>query len=206
MMKWKSTESGPATQRISPVRRFTSAGAQPRITEGAGLSSDGEKNLCLHQLIERQALRTPDAPALVFEQQSLTYRELVDRARRLAHHLRSQGAGPDKVIGVFMERSLDLVVAILGILQSGSAYLPIDPSFPQERLAFIIDDANVAMVVTQTALVPGLPAGSLQPVCLDAFDWAAPDSSAARDGQCSPGNLAYVIYTSGSTGRPKGVC
>src|SRR4051812_1873566 len=206
MMKWKSTESGPATQRISPVRRFTSAGAQPRIAEGAGLSSDGEKNLCLHQLIERQALRTPDAPALVFEQQRLTYRELIDRARRLAHHLRSQGAGPDKVIGVFMERSLDLVVAILGILQSGSAYLPIDPSFPQERLGFIVNDASVALVLTHTALLPVLPGGSLQPVCLDAFDWAVPDSSTTQEVQCHPDNLAYVIYTSGSTGRPKGVC
>src|SRR3954469_11560734 len=206
MMKWKSTESGPATQRISPVRRFTSAAAQPRIAEGAGLSSDGGKDLCLHQLIERQALRTPDAPALVFEQQRLTYRDLVRRARRPAPPLRSQGAGPDKLIGVFMERSLDLVVAILGILQSGSAYLPIDPAFPQERLGFIVNDASVALVLTHTALLPVLPGGSLQPVCLDAFDWAVPDSSTTQEVQCHPDNLAYVIYTSGSTGRPKGVC
>src|SRR3954468_1796771 len=206
MMKWKSAESGSATKRHSALRLFNGTEQASQPAQGAGLSPDRGKDLCLHELIQRQALRTPDAPALVFEQQRLSYRDLTDRANRLAHHLRTQGAGPDKVIGLFMERSLDLVVGILGILQSGAAYLPIDPSFPQERLAFIIDDANVAMVVTQTALVPVLPAGSLQPVCLDSFDWAAPDSSAARDGQCSTGNLAYVIYTSGSTGRPKGVC
>src|SRR3954471_3587987 len=206
MMKWKSAESGSATKRHSALRLFNGTEQASQPAQGAGLSPDRGKDLCLHELIQRQALRTPDAPALVFEQQRLSYRDLTDRANRLAHHLRTQGAGPDKVIGLFMERSLDLVVGILGILQSGAAYLPIAPSFPQERRAFIIDDANVAMVVTQTALVPVLPAGSLQPVCLDSFDWAAPDSSAARDGQCSPGNLAYVIYTSGSTGRPKGVC
>jgi amino acid adenylation domain-containing protein/FkbM family methyltransferase len=205
MMKWKSTESGSATKLSSPLRLFSNTGkSQP--AEGDGLSSDHGKHLCLHQLIERQALRTPDAPALVYEQQRLTYRELVSRARRLAHHLQSQGAGPDKVIGVFMERSQDLVVAILGILQSGAAYLPIDPASPQERLGFIINDASVALVLTHTALVPVLPAGSLKPVCLDAFDWAGPDSSTTQEVQCHPDSLAYVIYTSGSTGRPKGVC
>src|SRR3954463_16791002 len=159
MMKWKSAESGSATKRHSALRLFNGTEQASQPAQGADQSPDRGKDLCLHQLIERQALRTPDAPALVFEQQRLTYRELVDRARRLAHHLRSQGAGPDKVIGVFMERSLDLVVAILGILQSGSAYLPIDPSFPQERLGFIVNDASVALVLTHTALLPVLPGG-----------------------------------------------
>jgi len=169
MMKWKSRESGSATKHHSPLGLSTGGGRESQPTGGAGLP-DRVADLCLHQLIERQALRTPDAPALVFEQQKLSYRDLVNRANRLAYHLRSQGAGPDKVVGLFMERSLDLVVGILGILKSGAAYLPIDPSFPQERLAFIIDDANVAMVVTHTALVPVLPVASLQPVCLDSFD------------------------------------
>ena len=206
MMKWNSTESGPASKLNSLLRPFVGPGPESRSAEDDGLSTDRAKNSCLHQLIERQALRTPDAPALVFEQQRLTYRELLDRANRLARHLHSEGAGPDKVVGVFMERSLDLVVAILGILQSGAAYLPIDPALPAERLGFIFEDAGVTLVLTHEALLPVLPAGSPRAVCLDAFDWAGPGSSTERGDQCHPGNLAYVIYTSGSTGRPKGVC
>jgi len=205
MMKWKNTQFGSTTKRGSLLRLFTSAGPETRHIEGGVPAHDPARQLCLHQLIEQQASRTPDAMALVFEQQRLTYHDLVNRASRLAHYLRGQGAGPDKVIGVFMERSLDLVVAILGILKSGAAYLPIDPSFPQERLGFIIDDANVALVLTQASLASVLPVKNLQAVCLDSFDWTTPDSRADQV-QMHPDNLAYVIYTSGSTGLPKGVC
>src|SRR6185295_8775883 len=123
MMKWKNTQFGSTTKRGSLLRLFTSAGPETRHIEGGVPAHDPARQLCLHHLIEQQASRTPDAMALVFEQQRLTYHDLVNRASRLAHYLRGQGAGPDKVIGVFMERSLDLVVAILGILKSGAAYL-----------------------------------------------------------------------------------
>lgn len=163
-------------------------------------------NLHLHDLFDQQAARTPDYVALACEQQSLTYRELARRADRLARHLRTMGAGPEVLVGLLVERSLDMVVGILGILKAGAAYLPIDPAFPQERIAFMLADAGTGVLVTQTGFLPGLPAGSVQAVCLDAFDWTGPQSPAQDAVHVHPGNLAYVIYTSGSTGRPKGVC
>ena len=163
-------------------------------------------NLRLHDLFDQQAARTPDGAALACEQQSLTYRELAGRADRLARHLRSLGAGPDVLVGLLVERSLDMVVGILGILKAGAAYLPIDPSFPHERIAFMLADAGTGLLVTQTGFLAGLPAGTVQTLCLDTFDWTGPQGPAPDEARVHPGNLAYVIYTSGSTGRPKGVC
>ena len=158
---------------------------------------------CLHGLIEAQALRTPEADAAAFEGERLGYRELERRANRLAAHLVRLGAGPEARVGLFVERSLEMLVGILGVLKAGAAYVPMDPAFPQERLAFMLSDAGARIVLTQTRLAGRLPAGAAEPVHLDAFDWAgegAPLETAVR-----PENLAYVIYTSGSTGRPKGV-
>ncbi len=163
-------------------------------------------NLRLHDLFDQQAARTPDDVALACEQQSLTYRELARRADRLARHLRTMGAGPDVLVALLVERSLDMVVGILGILKAGAAYLPIDPAFPHERIAFMLADAGTGVLVTQTGFLPGLPTGTVQAVCLDAFDWTGPEGPAQAGAHVHPGNLAYVIYTSGSTGRPKGVC
>jgi amino acid adenylation domain-containing protein/FkbM family methyltransferase len=163
-------------------------------------------NLRLHELFEQQAARTPDAAALACEQQRLTYRELAQRADRLARHLRILGAGPDVTVGLLVERSLDMVVGILGILKAGAAYVPIDPAFPHERIAFMLADSGARALVTQSAFLPALPAGAVQTVCLDAFDWTGPQTPAPDEVRVDPGNLAYVIYTSGSTGRPKGVC
>ncbi len=163
------------------------------------------KNLSLHQLIEEQARRTPQQTALVFEKQRLTYEELNRRANQLALHLKSLGAGPDVLVGLFVERSLELVIGILGILKAGAAYLPIDAAYPQERIAYMLGDAKAKLVATQTSLLPSLPAGVAPAVCLDSLDWsslpAGPEAASGFD----PANLAYVIYTSGSTGRPKGV-
>ena len=158
---------------------------------------------CLHGLIEAQARRTPEADAAAFEGERLGYRELERRANRLAAHLVRLGAGPEARVGLFVERSLEMLVGILGVLKAGAAYVPMDVAFPHERLAFMLSDAGARIVLTQTRLAGRLPAGAAEAVHLDAFDWAgegAPLETAVR-----PENLAYVIYTSGSTGRPKGV-
>jgi len=144
-------------------------------------------NSCLHELIEAQAQRTPDAPAVVFEAQRLTYRELERRANLLAHHLVALGVGPDTTVGLHVERSLELIVGILGILKAGGAYVPIDTSYPAERVAFMVSDSGAKVVLTKE------------------FDWQAERAAHAAPA-VKPHHLAYVIYTSGSTGKPKGVC
>lgn len=164
------------------------------------------KDLCLHQLIEEQAVRTPDQPALAYERQRLTYGELNHRANQLAHHLRGLGVGPEVCVGLFVERSLEMMLGILGILKAGAAYLPIDTTYPQERIAFMLTDANVASLLTQTSLLASLPTGAAQFVCLDSFNWTGSKGPTDSDVCVRPENPAYVIYTSGSTGRPKGVC
>ena len=157
-------------------------------------------------LYEAQAARTPDAVAVVFGEQHLTYRELNQGANQLAHHLRKLGVQPDTLVGICLDRSLDLVVGLLGILKAGGAYLPLDPSYPQERLAFMLEDSQAPVVVTQRRLLEALPKGRARFVCLDS-EWKL----IAREDQenpcetVSPKDLAYVIYTSGSTGKPKGV-
>jgi amino acid adenylation domain-containing protein len=160
-------------------------------------------SLCLHQLIEAQAKRTPERVALVFEDQRLTYGELDRRASRLAQHLRRLEVGPDVPVGLFVERSLEMVVGILGILKAGGAYVPMDTSYPEERLAFLLSDANIGVLLTQGSLLAKVPGGA-QAVRLDEFDWNGPAQTPEAGVQ--PHHLAYVIYTSGSTGRPKGVC
>jgi amino acid adenylation domain-containing protein len=161
-------------------------------------------SLCLHQLIEAQAKRTPERVALVFEDQRLTYGELDRRADRLAQHLRQLGVGPDVVVGLFLERSLEMVLGILGILKAGGAYVPMDTSYPEERLAFILADANIGVLLTQGSLLGKLPATDAHMVRLDEFDWNG--AAQTPEAAVQPHHLAYVIYTSGSTGRPKGVC
>jgi amino acid adenylation domain-containing protein/FkbM family methyltransferase len=166
------------------------------------LADDGR---CLHQLFDQQAWRTPNASALVFEQQRLTYVQLQARVDKLASHLKALGAGPGVLVGLYIERSLEMVVGMLAILKTGSAYLPIDPAFPMERIAFTLSDAGVQLLLTQYSLLPSLPAGNVKAICLDSFDWAGGGESIFCSSIVAPQDLAYVIYTSGSTGRPKGV-
>ncbi|HVS37748.1 MAG TPA: amino acid adenylation domain-containing protein, partial [Gemmataceae bacterium] len=156
------------------------------------------------QVIESQVERTPDAPAVVFESQVLTYRELNERANRLAHHLRRLGAGPEALVGVCLERSADLVVSLLAALKSGAAYIPLDPTYPRDRLAVMLGDARPVTVVTQSRLAGALPADA--PVfCLDQDqDKITRESPENPIVPVTGANLAYVIYTSGSTGKPKG--
>ncbi len=164
------------------------------------------KDLCLHELIEAQVRRTPDRVAVVFEQERITYGELNRRAERLAHHLRGRGVGPDMLVGLFVERSVEMVVGIFGILKAGAGYLPLDTEYPQERIGFMLADADAAVVLTHTDLMARLPIDGARAVCLDAFDWTDGDAPPPGAAPVRPDHLAYVIYTSGSTGRPKGVC
>jgi len=161
---------------------------------------------CIHQLVEAQAACTPDNIALVFENTRLTYLELNQRANQLAHFLRKQGVGPETLVGMYMDRSLEMVIGIVGILKAGGAYLPLDITYPPERLAFMIGDAKPPIVLTQERLVDQLPEHGARIVCLDR-DWEAivQESTDNPESGARPENLAYVIYTSGSTGKPKGV-
>jgi amino acid adenylation domain-containing protein/non-ribosomal peptide synthase protein (TIGR01720 family) len=168
------------------------------------VSYPGEQTI--HALFEAQVRRVPDAIAVVFEENQLTYAELSRRANQLAHHLQRLGVGPERLVGLCVERSLETVLGVLGILKTGGAYLPLDPSYPRDRLAFMLEDAGVSVVLTQQHLVGDLPLEGLAVVCLNG-DWpliAQQKNDKPVNGAMS-GNLAYVIYTSGSTGRPKGV-
>jgi len=162
--------------------------------------------VCVHQLFEERAARTPHQTALVFGDQRLSYDELNRSANRLAHHLRGLGVGPEVLVGLCTERSVEMVVGLLGILKAGGAYVPLDPSYPLERLSFIIQDASMPVLLTQEHLLDGLPAHWSHVVCLDADrELIDAESEATPDNLTAPDNLAYAIYTSGSTGRPKGV-
>jgi amino acid adenylation domain-containing protein len=161
---------------------------------------------CFHQLFEQQAERTPGNVAVTAGSQSLTYAELDARANRLAHHLRSLGVGSESLVGVMLERSPEMVVALLAVLKAGGAYVPLDPAYPAQRIAFMLGDAKASVLVTTTRLRERLPQVSTRTLCLDELE-----ESAVREDEgqvavpVNAQNLAYVIYTSGSTGRPKGV-
>lgn len=163
-------------------------------------------NKCIHELFEEQVEKTPDAVAVIFVDQQLTYRQLNTKANQLAHHLQKLGVALDVLVGICVERSLEMVVGLLGILKAGGAYVPLDPAYPQERLAFMLSDAGVSVLLTQKHLQDVLPQTSARIVCLDR-DWQAiaQHSNDTPNSTVLPENLAYVIYTSGSTGQPKGV-
>jgi non-ribosomal peptide synthetase component F len=161
--------------------------------------------LCAHELFERQAARNPEAVAVVFGDRQVSYRELNERANRVAHHLRKHGIGPDVLVGVCLNRSPELVVALLAVWKAGGAYVPLDPAYPPERLSFMIDDARTLVLLTEEKCRPLLSPVAGNVLCLDS-GWARfasepPENPAPL---ATPSDLAYVIYTSGSTGRPKG--
>ncbi|NJM85833.1 MAG: amino acid adenylation domain-containing protein [Hydrococcus sp. RU_2_2] len=161
---------------------------------------------CLHQLVEEQVARSPEAIAVIFEGQKLTYAELDRRADQLACYLQTLGVRPDTLVGICVERSPEMIIGILGILKAGGAYVPLDPSLPQERLAYMMEDSQIALLLTQQRLKVKLgdPEGHI--ICLDT-DWEAiaTASTTVSIKDVTPDNLAYIIYTSGSTGKPKGV-
>lgn len=169
---------------------------------GAALPADKT----IYQLIEEQALRTPNAIAVTFENQSLTYEALNRRANQLAHYLRREGIGPSTCVALVVERSLELMVGMLGILKAGGAYVPLDPTYPPDRIGLILEDAQAPLILTQNHLLDRLPPHHAKTVRLEA-DWEdiARESDINPIALSAPEDLAYVIYTSGSTGRPKGV-
>ncbi|NCT99625.1 MAG: amino acid adenylation domain-containing protein [Comamonadaceae bacterium] len=191
--------------RIADLHLLTPAEERQLLLDWNATAQDYPRQQTVHGLFEVQAARTPEAVAVRFEEQALGYGELNARANRLAHHLRSLGAGAGSLVGVWMERGLDMVVAVLGILKAGAAYVPLDPAFPKDRLDYMMEDAELGIVVTQSALADGLPDG-VHGVRLDAGEAElAALSPLNPPAIAGPHDLAYVIYTSGSTGRPKGV-
>lgn len=164
------------------------------------------KDVTVHGLFEAQVARSPGATAVVFNGDEISYIELNARANQLAHHLRGLGVGRESLVGVWMDRSTEMIVALLGVLKAGGAYVPLDPAFPQDRIKFMMADADLEVIVTESRLAQTLPADGPRAVCLDSD--AAPLARHSVENPTSAGephDLAYVIYTSGSTGRPKGV-
>ncbi len=169
-------------------------------------AADYPKLSCVHQLFEKQVRHTPEAIAVVFQDKQLTYLQLNERANQLAHYLQELGVGPEILVGLCMERSIDLVIALLAVLKAGGAYVPLDPNYPKERLTFILEDAQISVLLTQEQLILGLSSCEAIKVSLDAERKVTSQySSVNLDSGVKPENLAYIIYTSGSTGRPKGV-
>jgi len=160
----------------------------------------------MHYCFERQADKTPDAIALICRDQQLTYRQLNARANQFARHLSELGVGPEALVAIFVDRSIEMVVGLLGILKAGGAYVPLDPAYPADRIAFMLEDSKAAAIVTQQHLLSRLPSHNTKVVCVDsASSEIGQKSKENLDSRISPQNLAYVIYTSGSTGKPKGV-
>ncbi|BAG05825.1 non-ribosomal peptide synthetase [Microcystis aeruginosa] len=193
-------------QPIFQLLMLTEVEQQQLLFEWNNTQADYPLDKCIHQLFEEQVERTPDHIAVVFEDQQLNYRELNARANQLAHYLQNLGVGPDVLVGICVERSLEMMVGLLGILKAGGGYLPIDPEYPTERLLYILQDAQVRVLLTQKHLIAGLPKHQSELVCLDT-DWSFITQAQESNPCCEvqPENLAYAIYTSGSTGDPKGV-
>jgi amino acid adenylation domain-containing protein len=193
-------------QRISELQLLTEAEKHQLLVEWNDTKRDYPSDKCIHQLFEARVEKTPSALAVVFEAQQLTYRELNNRANQLAHYLRKAGIGPNVLVGICMERSLELVVALLAVLKAGGAYVPLDASYPKERLAYMLNDSGVPVLLTFQELSRRLPKYGGQTVYLDQ-EWqkVSGESTANLPNEADENNIAYVIYTSGSSGNPKGV-
>lgn len=195
-------------RHISELPLLGDAERRQVLVEWNDTATDYPRAKTIHQLFEEQVEQTPDAIALTFNEQQLTYRELNVRANQLAHELRVFAPGPDTLIGICMERSVELVVGLLGILKAGGAYVSLDPTYPKERLAFMLEDTRPPVILTQTHLAACLPDQTAQLLYLGAEQVALPDARLNSNpvSTATAENLAYVSFTSGSTGRPKGVC
>ncbi|MBV8842651.1 MAG: amino acid adenylation domain-containing protein, partial [Bryobacterales bacterium] len=196
---------GNADEQIASFSLLTAAEEQVILTEWNNPSNHVRQEDCLPELFELQVSRTPDNVAVVFENTELTYSELNGRANQLAHRLVALGVGPETLVGICVERSPEMIIGILGILKAGGGYVPLDAAYPQSRLAFMLEDAKVQVLLTQAKLVPKLPAHAATLIRLDTdWDLIASESAENSPGRAGVENVAYVIYTSGSTGQPKG--
>ncbi|MCL4862866.1 MAG: amino acid adenylation domain-containing protein, partial [Caldilineaceae bacterium] len=196
-------------ERVTRLPLLTEAERRQLLVEWNDTATPYPQDKRLHQWVEEQVMRTPNAVAVTFEGQQLTYRELNERANQLAHHLQRLGVGgplgAETLVGICVERSLEMVVGLLGILKAGGAYVPLDPTYPAERLAFMLEDASPAVLLTQHHLLPHLSNCESEVLCLDT-GWTAIAQASTQNANVAldKDNLAYMIYTSGSTGRPKG--
>ncbi len=195
-----------AEQPLTTLSFITDEERHKLLVEWNATETEYARDAVMHQLFEAQVVATPDAEALIVGEERLTYAELNRRANQLAHYLRSQGIGPEVLVAVLMERTTEMIVAMMGILKAGGAYVPIDPAYPQERIGYTLEDSQAAILLTQGSLLSMLPEHTAQVICLDR-DWEiiAEQSEENLLNLVEPTNLSYVIYTSGSTGLPKGV-
>ncbi|MEP6914054.1 MAG: condensation domain-containing protein, partial [Acidobacteriota bacterium] len=208
MLNYQTVLESALDHPAAPISALTTCAAGERrrlLVEWNAARTESSPLAAMPQVFELQTERTPEAVAVVCGAERLTYRQLNARANQLGHYLRARGVGPETRVGVCLERSATMMVALLAVLKAGGAYVPLDPRYPADRLAFMLEDSRVAVLVTEQARLGALPAGPAHTVCVD--DWAAiaGESTANPPGGAAPENLAYVIYTSGSTGRPKGV-
>ncbi|MEM1290630.1 MAG: amino acid adenylation domain-containing protein [Cyanobacteria bacterium P01_H01_bin.162] len=190
-------------QRLSELPLMSEAECHTLLIDWNQTQSPIPNDRCIHQLFEAQAERTPNATALIWAEQRLTYRELNDRAHQLAAHLITLGVGPEIPVGVCLNRSVEMVVSLLAVLKAGGAYVPLDPAYPAERLAFIVADADISVLLTDGELP--FDQGDRDLTVVNPAAIKASESSGVNSPYPTPDSLAYVIYTSGSTGRPKGV-
>lgn len=192
-------------QTISELPLLTESERYQLLVEWNDTQADFPQDKCIHQLFEKQVEKTPDAIAIVFEDQQLTYRELNARANQLAHYLQTLGVKPETLVGICIERSLEMLIGLLGILKAGGAYVPLDPEYPQ-RLTYMLEDARVLVLLAQQSLKPLLSKLKIPVVCLDThWNIIYQERKENLISNVQSNNLAYVIYTSGSTGKPKGV-
>ena len=193
-------------QRISQLPLLTEIEQQQLLVDWNNTKKEYPLDKCIHQLFEEQVIKTPDAIAVEFEAEKLTYQELNQRANQLAHYLQELGVNPEVLVGICVERSPLMLIGLLGILKAGGAYVPLDPAYPAERLAYMLDDSQSQVLLTQQQLIGSLPHTEAKVVCLDK-DWELISAQSDKNPQTDvkANNLAYVIYTSGSTGNPKGV-
>ncbi|MCY8231182.1 non-ribosomal peptide synthetase [Priestia endophytica] len=194
-------------QKVAEIEIISEEDKRKSLIEFNNPKLDFLPRATIHELFEQQAMIYPNAIAVMYEKERVTYRELNERANQLAHYLQKKGVGPDTLIGLCVERSFEMIVGILGILKAGGAYVPIDPTYPEQRLQYIVEDASIQLFVTQESLkeLKWLPE-NIESICLD-HDWneIGQESKTLPISDVSSQHLAYVIYTSGSTGNPKGV-
>jgi amino acid adenylation domain-containing protein len=207
-------------RHFEQVLRAAVADAEQKVSEIELLSTDEREQMLVRwnstrreigkwksivELFEEQVERTPGALAVVFAEQQLSYRELNERANQLAHYLQTLGVVPEQIVGIMMNRSLEMVISVLAVLKAGAAYLPLDPEYPQERLSFMLNDADAKALLTQSKLAEHLPQSEAFVIAVDQSEEIRHQSVENPTREVSAENLAYVIYTSGSTGKPKGV-
>jgi amino acid adenylation domain-containing protein len=193
-------------QQIASLPLLTKAAKNDLLWKWNNNQVEYSQDKCIHQLFENCVNKTPNAVAVVFQQQQLTYQELNCKTNQLAHYLRSLGVNKNVLVGICIERSVEMIVALLGVLKAGGAYVPLDPAYPQERLSFMLSDSQASVLLTQQRLVSSLPVENVRVVCLDS-DWESISQQSEVNPVTNnhPDSLAYVIYTSGSTGKSKGV-